>query len=209
VSCVLCVALCAACVCLFAMALTCFTVCWLCCWHAGGLHCCDLCQKVMPHPHVVDMPGPCCLLAGALKLTLPLALTPGMCASCMLLQLPVRALGFAPDAAYAVSAADGERLVAVWVLPQPGSKKRPGSVAAASLAVAQPVVQLATAGEAWPPVRQLDRLFVSGRLCCHSRNVLHLIAGLGSQCCELGQQHTCCMQKLSSCQLCCATSQPT
>lgn len=63
-----------------------------------------------------------------------------------LLQLPVRALCFSPDAAYAVSAAVGERLVAVWCSPGPGGKKKAGGVAAASLAVAQPVVQLATAG---------------------------------------------------------------
>jgi len=62
------------------------------------------------------------------------------------LQLPVRALCFSPDAAYAVSAAVGERLVAVWCSPGPGGKKKAGGVAAASLAVAQPVVQLATAG---------------------------------------------------------------
>lgn len=69
----------------------------------------------------------------------------------VLLQLPVRALCFSPDALHAISAADGERLVAVWVVPQQGSKKKAGGVAAASLAVAQPVVQLATAGEAcWP-----------------------------------------------------------
>lgn len=61
--------------------------------------------------------------------------------------MPVRALCFSPDASHAISAAVGERLVAVWVVPQQGSKKKAGGVAAASLAVAQPVVQLATAGE--------------------------------------------------------------
>lgn len=70
------------------------------------------------------------------------------CCCCVcVLQLPVRALCFSPDASHAISAAVGERLVAVWVVPQQGSKKKAGGVAAASLAVAQPVVQLATAGE--------------------------------------------------------------
>jgi hypothetical protein len=59
----------------------------------------------------------------------------------------VRALCFSPDAQHAISAAEGERLVAVWVVPQQGGKKKPGGVAAASLAVAQPVVQMATAGK--------------------------------------------------------------
>lgn len=59
----------------------------------------------------------------------------------------MRALCFSPDAQHAISAAEGERLVAVWVVPQQGGKKKPGGVAAASLAVAQPVVQLATAGK--------------------------------------------------------------
>jgi hypothetical protein len=58
----------------------------------------------------------------------------------------VRALCFSPDATHAVSAAVGERLVAVWAAPHQGGKKKAGGVAAASLAVAQPVVQLATAG---------------------------------------------------------------
>jgi hypothetical protein len=62
------------------------------------------------------------------------------------MQLPVRALRFSPDASHAISAAVGERLVAVWVAPQQGGKKKSGGVAAASLAVAQPVVQLATTG---------------------------------------------------------------
>jgi hypothetical protein len=77
----------------------------------------------------------------------------GVCCCCCacptlvsVLQLPVRALCFSPDASHAISAAVGERLVAVWVAPQQGGKKKSGGVAAASLAVAQPVVQLATTG---------------------------------------------------------------
>jgi hypothetical protein len=56
-------------------------------------------------------------------------------------QLPVRAVAFSPDKRCVLSAAEGERLVAVWVL---GGGKRSAAVAAASLAVSQPVVQLAT-----------------------------------------------------------------
>lgn len=59
------------------------------------------------------------------------------------------ALAFAPSGGFALSAAEGERLVAVWATPgRQASKKKGGAVAAASLAVEQPVVGLATAGEA-------------------------------------------------------------
>lgn len=65
-----------------------------------------------------------------------------------MLQLPVRALAFAPSSVFALSAAEGERLVAVW--PTPGidasGKRKHKGVTAASLAVEQPVVGLTTAG---------------------------------------------------------------
>jgi hypothetical protein len=66
--------------------------------------------------------------------------------ACM--QLPVQVLAFAPSAGFALSAAEAERLVAVWATPsKQGSRKKAGSVAAASLAVEQPVVGLSTVGE--------------------------------------------------------------
>jgi hypothetical protein len=59
----------------------------------------------------------------------------------------VQVLAFAPSAAFALSAAEGERLVAVWATPSKASRKKGAAVAAASLAVEQPVVGLSTVGE--------------------------------------------------------------
>lgn len=83
----------------------------------------------------------------SVPLTMMRSVLNSLCVCVCVLQLPVRALCFSQDASHAISAAVGERLVAVWVVPQQGGKKKAGGVAAASLAVAQPVVQLATAGE--------------------------------------------------------------
>ncbi|WIA12087.1 hypothetical protein OEZ85_012163 [Tetradesmus obliquus] len=59
--------------------------------------------------------------------------------------LPVQVLAFAPGAGFALSAAEGERLVAVWATPsKQGGRKKAGAGAAASLAVEQPVVGLST-----------------------------------------------------------------
>lgn len=68
---------------------------------------------------------------------------------CGVLQLAVRVLAFAPSSGFALSAAEGERLVAVWPTPDRAvsSKTKNKGLAAASLAVEQPVVGLATAGK--------------------------------------------------------------
>ncbi|KAF6255059.1 quinon protein alcohol dehydrogenase-like superfamily [Scenedesmus sp. NREL 46B-D3] len=59
--------------------------------------------------------------------------------------LPVQVLAFAPRARFALSAAQGERLVAVWPTAcKQGHRKKSAAVAAASLAVEQPVVGLST-----------------------------------------------------------------
>lgn len=73
---------------------------------------------------------------------------PGPPAGASPLQLPVQVLAFAPSAGFALSAAEGERLVAVWATPsKQGGRKKAGAGAAASLAVEQPVVGLSTVGE--------------------------------------------------------------
>lgn len=64
------------------------------------------------------------------------------------MQLPVRALTYAANGAYALSAADGERLLAVWAAPgTSSSSKKKSAVAAASLAIDQPIVGISTVGE--------------------------------------------------------------
>jgi hypothetical protein len=64
------------------------------------------------------------------------------------LQLPVRALTYAANGAYTLSAADGERLLAVWAAPgKSSSSKKKSAVAAASLAIDQPIVGISTVGE--------------------------------------------------------------
>lgn len=105
------------------------------------------------------MPGLAFLVASNCLKAMPQSFCCHCCACptmVSVLQLPVRALCFSPDASHAISAAVGERLVAVWVAPQQGGKKKSGGVAAASLAVAQPVVQLATTGGSRGKVEGLD-----------------------------------------------------
>lgn len=84
----------------------------------------------------------------------------------------MRALVFCPSGAFALSAAEGERIVAVWPTPDKGtsSRKKHGGVAAASLAVEQTVVGLATAGE-----RQLWRFVVEtcSGMCNVTSHVMH------------------------------------
>jgi hypothetical protein len=82
--------------------------------------------------------------------------------ACLCVQLPVQVLAFAPSAAFALSAAEGERLVAVWATPSKASRKKGGATAAASLAVEQPVVGLSTVGESQTVVACFEACAVRG-----------------------------------------------
>jgi hypothetical protein len=64
--------------------------------------------------------------------------------ACIAAQAPVHLAAFSPDARYCLTAASGERHVALWTLPArvPGSKKLKKGVATAVLSMEEAAIQL-------------------------------------------------------------------